>query len=141
MKKIKVTRGGCGICYTDANGVKRHALKTPENGAFECGDEQADRLVRLGVAAYVGSAEKPAQQADVDLDQTEEPEQTLNGHLSAEDLEGWDYNELKKLAAEMGLEVKGKKNADYIAAIAAEEVEASAEDDELPPDLDVVDPE
>lgn len=47
MKKIRVTRGGCGICYTDANGVKRHALKTPENGAFECGDEQADRLVRL----------------------------------------------------------------------------------------------
>ena len=97
MKKIRITRGGCGICYTDANGVKRHALKTPENGAFECGDEQADRLVRLGVAAYVGSAEKPAQQADADLDQTEEPEQTVKGHLSAEDLEGWDYNELKKL--------------------------------------------
>ncbi len=141
MKKIRVTRGGCGICYTDANGVQRHALKTSENGAFECSDEQADRLVRLGVAAYVGSAEKPAQQADVDLDQTEEPEQTVKGHLSAEDLEGWDYNELKKLAAEMGLEVKGKKKDDYIAAIAAEEVEASAEDDELPPDLDVVDPE
>ena len=35
----------------------------------------------------------------------------------------------------------GKKKADYIAAITAEEVEASAEDDELPPDLDVVDPE
>ena len=135
MKKIRVTRGGCGICYTDANGVKRHALKTPENGAFECGDEQADRLVRLGVAAYVGSAEKPAQQADA------EPEQTVKGHLSAEDLEGWDYNELKKLAADMGVEVKGKKKADYIAAITAEEVEASAEDDELPPDLDVVDPE
>lgn len=122
MKKIRVTRGGCGICYTDANGVKRHALKTPENGAFECGDEQADRLVRLGVAAYVGSAEKPAQQADANL-------------------EGWSYNELKKLAAEMGVEVKGNKKADYIAAIAAEEVEAGAEDDELPPDLDVADPE
>lgn len=141
MKKIRVTRGGCGICYTDANGVKRHALKTPENGAFECGDEQADRLVRLGVAAYVGSAEKPAQQADANLDQTEEPEQTAKGHLSAEDLEGWSYNELKKLAAEMGVEVKGNKKADYIAAIAAEEVEAGAEDDELPPDLDVADPE
>lgn len=141
MKKIKVTRGGCGICYTDANGVKRHALKTPENGAFECNDEQADRLVRLGVAVYVGSSEKPTQQADVDLDQAEEPEQTVKGHLSAEDLESWDYNELKKLAAEMGLEVKGKKKADYITAIAAEEVEVSAEDDELPPDLDVVDPE
>ena len=64
MKKIRITRGGCGICYTDANGVKRHALKTPESGAFECSDEQADRLVRLGVAIYAGTAGKPAQQAD-----------------------------------------------------------------------------
>ena len=141
MKKIRVTRGGCGICYTDANGVKRHALKTPENGAFECGDEQADRLVRLGVAIYAGTAGKTAQQADAEPEQSNEPEQTVTGHLSAEDLEGWDYNELKKLAADMGVEVKGKKKADYIAAITAEEVEASAEDDELPPDLDVVDPE
>lgn len=141
MKKIRATRGGCGICYTDANGVKRHALKTPENGAFECGDEQADRLVRLGVAIYAGTAGKTAQQADAEPEQSNEPEQTVKGHLSAEDLEGWDYNELKKLAADMGVEVKGKKKADYIAAITAEEVEASAEDDELPPDLDVVDPE
>lgn len=141
MKKIRVTRGGCGICYTDANGVKRHALKTPENGAFECGDEQADRLVRLGVAIYAGTAGKTAQQADAEPEQSNEPEQTVKGHLSAEDLEGWNYNELKKLAADMGVEVKGKKKADYIAAITAEEVEASAEDDELPPDLDVVDPE
>lgn len=93
------------------------------------------------MAAYVGSAEKPAQQADAEPEQSNEPEQTVKGHLSAEDLEGWDYNELKKLAADMGVEVKGKKKADYIAAITAEEVEASAEDDELPPDLDVVDPE
>ena len=128
MKKLRITRGGCGICYTDANGVKRHALKTPESGAFECSDEQADRLVRLGVAIYAGTAGKPAQQADA------EPKQ-------AEELEGWSYNELKKLAAEMGVEVKGNKKADYIAAIAAEEVEAGAEDDELPPDLDVADPE
>lgn len=141
MKKIKVTRGGCGICYTDANGVKRHALKTPESGAFECGDEQADRLVRLGVAIYAGTAGKTAQQAASEPDQYNEPEQTVKGHLSAEDLEGWDYNELKKLAANMGVEVKGKKKADYIAAITAVEVEASSEDDELPPDLDVADPE
>lgn len=141
MKKIKVTRGGCGICYTDANGVKRHALKTPESGAFECSDEQADRLVRLGVAIYAGTAGKAAQQADAEPEQANEPEQTVKGHLSAEDLEGWDYNELKKLAADMGVKVKGKKKADYIATITAEEVEASAEDDELPLDLDVADPE
>ena len=146
MKKIRVTRGGCGICYTDANGVKRHALKTPENGAFECGDEQADRLVRLGVAAYVGSAEKPAQQADAEPEQSNEPEQTVKGHLSAEDLEGWDYNELKKLAADMGVTPKSNKKADLIAAIAAvevtpgDEVEPDDEDDN-PPELGAADPE
>ena len=137
MKKIKVTRGGCGIFYTDANGVKRHALKTPENGAFECSNEQAERLVRLGVAVYV--SDKPEQHEAAKPEQAKESGETRKGHLDAEDLESWDYNDLKKLAADMGIEVKGKKKADYIAAIAAEEVEL--EDDELPPDLDAADPE
>lgn len=137
MKKIRVTRGGCGICYTDSNGVNRHALKTPENGAFECSDEQADRLVRLGVAVYV---EDVKQQDDTDTKQDGETESTMKAHLDAEELESWDYNELKKLAAELGVEPAGKKKADYIAAIVAEEVEVSVDDDELPPDLNVADP-
>lgn len=137
MKKIRITRGGCGICYTDSNGVKRHALKTPENGDFECSDEQADRLVRLGVAVYV---EDVKQQDDTDTKQDGETESTMKTHLDAEELESWDYNELKKLAAEMGVEPAGKKKADYIAAIVAEEVEVSVDDDELPPDLNVADP-
>lgn len=137
MKKIRITRGGCGICYTDANGVKRHALKTPESGAFECSDEQADRLVRLGVAVYV---EDVKQQDDTDTKQDGETESTMKAHLDAEELESWDYNELKKIAAELGVEPAGKKKADYIAAIVAEEVEVSVDDDELPPDLNVADP-
>lgn len=137
MKKIRITRGGCGICYTDSNGVNRHALKTPENGAFECSDEQADRLVRLGVAVYV---EDVKQQDDTDTKQDGETESTMKAHLDAEELENWDYNELKKLAAELGVEPAGKKKADYIAAIVAEEVEVSVDDDELPPDLNVADP-
>ena len=138
MKKIRITSGGCGICYTDSNGVNRHALKTPENGAFECSDEQADRLVRLGVAVYV---EDVKQQDDTDTKQDGETESTMKAHLDAEELENWDYNELKKLAAELGVEPAGKKKADYIAAIVAEEVEVSVDDDELPPDLNVADPE
>ena len=138
MKKIRITRGGCGICYTDSNGVNRHALKTPENGAFECSDEQADRLVRLGVAVYVEDVE---QQDDTDAGRDGETESTMKAHLNAEELENWDYNELKKLAAEIGVEPAGKKKADYIAAIVAEEVEVSVDDDELPPDLNVADPE
>ena len=133
MAKIKVTRGGCGIQYTDANGNARHALKTPENGPFECDDAQAAHFVSLGMAEYVGAAIQETEKA--------------RGHLSAEDLETWDYNDLKKLAADMGVEPKGKKKADYITAIVAVEVEIGEGDTEAegdgdePPVLNAADPE
>lgn len=139
MAKIRVTRGGCGIEYTDEHGHKRHALKTFESGPFECDDTQAARLVRLGVAEYTGSPEKFEEpEADQNVEDTEK----ITGHLSAEDLESMTYEELKKLAADMSVEVKGKKKADYIAAIAAVEVEIEGEDgDDTLPDLDAADPE
>lgn len=143
MKKIKVLYGGCGIKYTDDKGNARHALKTAENGPFECDDEQADRLVKLGVAAYV--EEKAAQPVD-----PSEPSQTLRGHLDAADLEKWDYNDLKALAADMGVKPASQKKADIIAALVAVEVYVDPEDavedpdaedpDELP-DLSAADPE
>ena len=132
MAKIRITQGGCGVYYTDANGTRRHALKTPESGAFECDDAQAARLVGLGVAEYADDQRTPAQE--------EKPAQS--GHLAAEQLEALDYNALKKLAADMGVEPTGKKKADYIAAIVAAEVDIDEEDDsdELP-ELDAADPE
>ena len=61
-----------------------------------------------------------------------------------------DFNDLRKLAADMGLKPEGKKKADYIAAIVAVEVTAGDDDtedgdegtgdDELP-DPGVADPE
>lgn len=137
MAKIKVTRGGCGIQYTDANGNARHALKTPEDGPFECDSAQAARLVELGVAEYVGAGVKHEEQPDG----SQETEKAI-GRLDAEQLEKWDYNDLKALAADMGVEPKGKKKSDYIAAIVAAEVELGDEDDggDLP-DLNAADPE
>lgn len=154
MALIKVICGGCGIQYTDANGNARHALKTPESGPFECDDAQASRLIGLGVAAvYVDGIgwqqagqqvadpeTAPAVQADEQqeeqADGSQETEKTTR-RLDAEDLETWDYNDLKKLAADMGVEPKGKKKADYIAAIVAAEVEIG---DDMP-ELSVADPE
>ena len=139
MKKIRVISGGCGIKYTDAHGNERHALKTAESGPFECDDAQAERLVSMKVAEYVKTAKKDKKET------AQEPEKTV-GHLDAECLETWDYNDLKKLAADMGVKPEGNKKADYIAAIAAAEVEYNvAEDsdddgDDLP-ELDAVDPE
>lgn len=134
MAKIKITRGGCGIEYTDAYGNARHALKTPENGSFECDDAQAARLVGLGVAEYVGAAEEQA-------DGSQETEKAT-GHLDAEQLAEMDYNDLKAFAADLGVVPNGKKKGDYIAAIAAAEVEPGDEDDgdELP-ELNAADPE
>lgn len=143
MAKIRVIQGGCGITYNDGNGVARHALKTAENGPFECDAAQADRLVRLGVAAYVATPNEQAvptegvnQEADQQTGDSEDNKTT--GRLAAAELESWDYNELKKLAADMGVEPKGKKKADYIAAIASVEVDL---DDDAQPNLGAVDPE
>ena len=157
MAKIKVICGGCGIVYTDEHGNARHALKTPENGPFECDDVQAGRLVAAGVAAYVDELEgsihdwkevaAPAHQTD---GQQQEPEK-LTGHLDAAQLETMTNEQLKALAADMGVNVTGcKKKADYIAAIVSVEVDvetyATVDDpneddgDELP-ELSAADPE
>lgn len=156
MAKIKVKQGGCGIQYTDAHGNVRHALKTPESGPFECDDTQAARLVRLGAAEYVGLQwREVAPEAQPEAQQEEAPEAQLEEqggvaqeteqipvHFDAAELEKWDYNELKKLAADMGVVPAGKKKADYIAAIVAAEVYVDAEEDpdELP-ELTAADPE
>ena len=151
MIKIRVTRGGCGISYKDEHGTKRHALKTPEDGPFMCDEAQAERLVRLGVAAYVtGRALEAPQDPDADTDPDNQEPEKATGHLDAAELEGWDYNQLKKLAADMGVTPKGKKKADLIAAITAAEVTPGndtdhdegdgSEDDDLP-ELGAADPE
>ena len=147
MVKIRVTCGGCGIEYTDEHGNARHALKTADDGPFLCDAKQAERLVGLGVAAYVTTKEPKT--ADGDQDPGATPD-TQTGHLSAEDLEKWDFNDLRKLAADMGLKPEGKKKTDYIAAIAAAKITAGDDntedgsrdegDDELP-DPGVADPE
>lgn len=146
MAQIRVKYGGCGIKYKDAHGMERHALKTPESGAFECDDVQAERLVGLGVAEYVGLQWKQVENTSDDNQQDENGDlEKATGHLDAEQLAEMDYNELKKLAADMGVKPEGQKKADYIAAIAAAEVELgdeleTDEDDDLP-DLSAADPE
>lgn len=131
---IRVKCGGCGIKYTDANGSERHALKTPESGPFECDDAQAERLVGLGVAEYVGLQWRQV----VDPAPRACEAQKDAARLDAAQLETMTNEQLKALAADMGVVVSGcKKKADYIAAIVADEAEP---DDELP-DLSAADPE
>ena len=157
MATIKVKYGGCGIRYKDGNGMERHALKTPENGPFECDDAQAARLVGLGMAEYVGcvksEAADPAPQPEGQQEEpkanqdpgepAQEPEKDSDCY-TAEALEKWDYNDLKAFAAELGVVPAGsKKKGDYIAAIVA--AQAAPDDVDDPdndlPELTAADPE
>lgn len=142
MATIKVKTGGCGIKYTDAKGKITYSLKTPKDGAFECDDAQAAHLVALGAAAYVGE-HVPAPAAQDDAQQ--EGAGKMTGHLDAEELAAMNYNDLKQLAADMGVHPVSAKKADIIAALAAAEVEideaAIMEGDDDLPDLSAADPE
>lgn len=144
MTVIKVTRGGCGIEYKDAHGNARHALKTPESGPFECDVEQAKRLIDLGVAELV----PPWTIHEGDADQPSQKPEKATGHICAEQLETMTNEQLKALAADMGVDVTGcKKKADYIAAIVAvevelgDEVEPDEDDGDELPELNAADPE
>lgn len=146
MAFIKIIRGGCGVDLADANGRIRYALKTPADKPFECDDAQAERLVGLGVAEYVGNApaepdDEPGTDVDapeagaempVDDDPEDEPEPLDEAQLEAMTIE-----QLKNLAGDIGADVSGcKKKADYIAAI----IEFEDDGEELP-ELNAADPE
>ena len=148
MKKIKIINGTYGF-RPEPLVVE---CKTPADPPFFLEDQEATRLVSLGIAEYVrDKVSEPVPQNDTQnedddelpelnaADPEQEPEKAT-GHLDVEQLEGMDYNKLKKLAADMGVKPEGQKKSDYIAAIVAAEVEPGDEDDELP-ELNAVDPE
>lgn len=108
---IKITKGIYG--YRNKNGIIEP--KTTESPAFSLTEEQEERLIKRGVAVRVDSENEevaPVQQ------------ETLE-----EQLENMNFNDLKKLAKEKGIE-QGKKE-DMIAAILELE-----QDEEGAPELD-----
>lgn len=139
MAKIRVIRGGCGISYKDEHGADRHALKTTEDGPFECDAQQAARLVSLGVAEYEDNRQAPAPAEPETVPEEVEGKETT-GTLDPEQLKEMSLSQLKELAAEMEADVKGcKSKADYINAITAVDVGIDDEDDM--PELGAADPE
>ena len=140
MKAIIITRGTCGVKYTCANGCARYTTKTAADGAFEIDDAQAERFVSLGVAKYATATEAAQEPEAIHGTPSDDEEgEQLTGHLDADQLGAMSYNDLKKLAADMGVKPEGNKKDDYIAAICAADVYAD-DADELP-DLNAADPE
>ena len=140
MKAIIITCGTCGVKYTDANGCARYTTKTAADGAFEIDDARAERFVSLGVAKYA-TATEAAQESEAipGIPADDEEGEQLTGHLDADQLGAMSYNDLKKLAADMGVKPEGTKKDDYIAAICA--AEADVDDADELPDLSAADPE
>ena len=130
---IKIVRGVYG--FMDENGIVRP--KTAADEPFELKPEQEERLVRLGVAAYVGSveAEQPHEDEQQGTEAEEEPigfDETPGNELLLSEMSA---KELRALGKEYGLSFKvGMSKADMVKAIEAAEAEldTEAEDDGEP---------
>lgn len=140
MCEIRIVSGTYGM---NVNG--RIAVVRREQ-TCEVPEEEAARLVSLGVAVYVKEpvlvAETPAVGEAVnetgDTPEAEENDATddlIPGHLDEEELRKMPFDQLKKLASDCGLQVgvlRSRKN--IVKALAEMETFVSAEEDgEEPP--------
>ena len=116
---------------------------TEADGPQKFDDELEARLVKEGVAKYIGelgeTAEQPAPGDDAD-----EPASTNTAADEAPEYnEDMKLDELKKVAARYGVDVSAmRKKADVIAAIEAAKAEQPDDgaDDEEPPQIGAADP-
>ena len=119
---IKIIRGVYG--YLDKEGIVRP--KTAEDAPFSLSPDQEARLVRLGVAKYVGDATQAPAEADledisVDLEMVDTPEEERP-------LSDYSVKGLREIGKDYGLTFKvGISKADMIKAI--EDAEAALDDD------------
>lgn len=143
MSEIRIVSGTYGM---NVNG----RIKAIRSGQIcEVSKEEAARLVGLGVAVYVKEpvlmAETPPGDDAVnetgDTPEAEENDATddlIPAHLDEDDLREMPFDQLKKLAADCGLQVgKLKSRENIVKALAEQECFVSAEDDgEEPPAMD-----
>ena len=133
---IRIIRGVYG--FLDKDGIVRP--KTEVDAPFSLSPEQEERLVRLGVAGYVGRLEEnlpmepEAQEDNLDIEIEVEPEEERP-------LSEYNAKELRELGAQYGLSFKvGTSKADMVKAIEAAEaaldVDDEDEDGELAPVFD-----
>lgn len=116
MYHLKLCRG---LSYCNASGTVKANRKKPD--IFIEDKATADAAVASGYFTLIGEVDAPAFP----------PPGEVLGHLDPEQLDSMTVPELKKLAADMGVDLKGLTvKADIIAAICAVEVSAPAFDAE-----------
>ncbi len=143
---IKIVNGTYGHRPTLANGTKSPYIVPvkPNSPPIDVEEDEARRLISIGVAIAVKDETAPAAPAKVSpngnteakAQAPEEPaEATVTGYLDAEQLKEMSFDELKALAKDMGIAITGiRSKAGLIEAITAVEAEAGGE-----PVLDVQD--
>ena len=110
---------------------------TNESGPKQLDPELEARLVRKGIAKYVGTIEH-AHSESVHAQAESGTDEVLKS--LPEYNEGMKLEELKSIAVEYGVDASAmRKKAEVIAAIEAAK-EETVEDDEEPPHFDVEDP-
>ena len=113
---------------------------TEADGPQKFDDELEARLVKEGVAKYIGELGETAEQpAPVPGDDADEPASTN----TAADNEALKLDELKEVATRYGVDASAmRKKADVIAAIEATKAEQPDDgaDDEEPPQIGAADP-
>lgn len=115
MVRIRIIGGGYGLIE---NG--RSVLKTSADGFFEVDDDEAERLVGCGMAAYEAEPERRVATAPDEENPAEDTGAPLLSEMT--------FKQLKEHAYGMGINAgKYKNKADLIAAI---EAEAGTEDEE-----------
>ena len=150
MKLVKIINGTYGHRPTGS----AYVLPVAAGGQpISVTDEEAERLVNLGVAAYVeqGAVATALSEdaagstignspSDGDGERGDSDPAEIAGHLDHDDLMSWKMEDLKKLAADMGLDTADlKKKAAIVDSICAIEVSVPADAIEDAPDLGVED--
>ena len=141
---IKVIFGGCVIEYIDNHGTTRHALKTPEDGPFDCQEDVAERLVSLGVAEYAakenilelsGGEKKGMQEDGMEVESLHRMDEA-----DEEQLYAMKMKDLQSLVKEKGLDARDcKRKEDYVNLILSADSDGE-DDEEEPPDLEGMEP-
>lgn len=127
MKKVIITVGTYG--YRPSLSGPVIPVSHKEGKPIELSDAEADRIVGLGIAKYANGKVAEDQEGNFDQD----------------DLSTYAYNDLKKLAKDMGLSASGSKE-ELIKRISEEKVLIQADtkeenDNEEPPVLEAAEPE
>ena len=137
MKKVKIISGVYGH---HVNG----RVKPVRSGEppIELDDKEADRLVSIKVAEFVSEETDNKTEDFNEKEEIFDEEEVIKTHLDRVQLETMKLDDLKKLASDMGIDVKNLKKAEIIDLVVQIEVEVDAKDvtDKPPagfPDLNV----